>query len=197
MFETDQSGIDYAAYDFVRRIAHLSEWRPKLSKKNDYVLLAAKYPDADHAKTILDMLESMHHALTIDLNDAVMLTKEPDGKIKTHETTDVTTRKGAKRGLIAGAVLGVIYPPSLIVTALGAGGIGALWGKARDSGVKHDDIKELSDSLTPGQAALIVLVSDNTAQATQRALGSYEGEVVNKLYSEDDFIKTYEDASQA
>jgi uncharacterized membrane protein len=161
------------------------------------VLLAAKYPDQEHAKTILDMLESMHQALTIDLTDAVMVTKEPDGKIKTHETTDVTTRKGAKRGIIAGAVLGVIYPPSLLVTALGGGGIGALWGKIKDSGVKHDDIKDLADSLQPGQAALIVLVSDTTAEATQRALGSYEGEVVNKLYSEEDFVKTYEDASEA
>ena len=168
-----------------------------MSKKNDYVLLAAKYPNEEHAKTILDMLESMHHALTIDLNDAVMLTKEPDGKIKTHETTDVSTRKGAKRGLIAGAVLGVIYPPSLIVTALAGGGIGALWGKAKDSGVKHDDIKELADSLTPNQAAIIVMVSENTAEATQRALGSYDGEVVNKIYSEADFIQTYEDASNA
>ncbi len=165
--------------------------------KKDLTLLAAKYPDSEHAKTILDMLELMHQGLTIDLNDAVMITKESDGKIKTHETTDVTTRKGAKRGLIAGAVLGVIYPPSLIVTALGAGGIGALWGKAKDSGVKHDDLKELSDSLTPGQAALIVLVSDTTAEATKRALGSYEGEVVDLRYSEDDFVKTSEDASQA
>jgi uncharacterized membrane protein len=167
-----------------------------MSKKN-VVLLAAKYPDADHAKTILDMLESMHHATNIDLDDAVMLTKEEDGKIKTHETTDVTTRKGAKRGLIAGAVLGVIYPPSLIVTALAGGGIGALWGKAKDSGVKHDDIKELADSLSTGQAALIVLVSQSSAEATQRALGSYEGEVVNKIYSEDDFVKTYEDEAKA
>jgi uncharacterized membrane protein len=167
-----------------------------MSKKN-VVLLAAKYPDADHAKTILDMLESMHHATNIDLDDAVMLTKEADGKIKTHETTDVTTRKGAKRGLIAGAVLGVIYPPSLLVTALAGGGIGALWGKAKDSGVKHDDLKEMADSLTPGQAALVVLVSQTSAEATQRALGSYEGEVVNKNYSEDDFVKTYEDEAKA
>jgi uncharacterized membrane protein len=167
-----------------------------MSKKN-VVLLAAKYPDADHAKTILDMLESMHHATNIDLDDAVMITKEADGKIKTDETTDVTTRKGAKRGLIAGAVLGVIYPPSLLVTALAGGGIGALWGKAKDSGVKHDDIKDLADSLTVGQAALIVLVSQSSAEATQRALGSYEGEVVNKIYSEDDFINTYEDEAKA
>lgn len=165
--------------------------------KTDYVLMAAKYPNAEHAKTILDMLESMHRALTIDLEDAVMITREPDGKIKTHETTDVSTRKGAKRGLIAGGVLGLIFPPSLIATALAGGGIGALWGKIKDSGVKHDDIKDLADSLTGDQAAIIVLVSHASAETTQVALGSYEGEVVNKLYSEEDLVKTYEDASQA
>jgi uncharacterized membrane protein len=84
-----------------------------------------------------------------------------------------------------------------LVTALAGGGIGALWGKAKDSGVKHDDLKEMADSLTPGQAALVVLVSQTSAEATQRALGSYEGEVVNKIYSEDDFVKTYEDEAKA
>lgn len=172
------------------------KWGPSLSK-SDYVLLAAKYPDQEHAKTILDMLESMHRALTIDLQDAVMVTREPDGKFKTHETTDVTTRKGAKRGLIAGGILGAIFPPSLIATALAGGGIGALWGKIKDSGVKHDDIEHLANSLTGNQAALIVLVSKDTAQATQRALGSYEGDVITKMFSEEDMVKTYEDASQA
>ena len=90
----------------------------------------------------------------------------------------------------------MIFPPSLIATALAAGGIGAIWGKLKDSGVKNDDIKELAESLTGDQAAIIVLVSHNTAEATQRALGSYEGEVLNKMYSEEDMIKTYEDASK-
>jgi uncharacterized membrane protein len=38
-------------------------------------MMAAKYPDQEHAQTILTMLESMHRALTIDLKDAVMATK--------------------------------------------------------------------------------------------------------------------------
>ncbi|MCO5223212.1 MAG: DUF1269 domain-containing protein [Thermomicrobiales bacterium] len=159
-------------------------------------LLAAKYPNEEHAKTILDMLESMHRALTIDLKDAVMITREADGKIKTHETTDVTTKKGALRGVIAGGILGLIFPPSLLVSALAGGGIGAIWGRIKDSGVKHDDIKELADSLTGDQAAIIVLVSTETAEATQQALGSYDGDLVTKVYSEEDMVRTYENASE-
>jgi uncharacterized membrane protein len=159
-------------------------------------LMAAKYPNQEHAKTIFDMLESMHQALTIGLKDAVMATKEDDGKIKVYETTDVSTRKGLKRGATAGGILGVIFPPSLLVTAVVGGGIGALWGKVKDSGVKHDEIKALAESLAPGQAALVVLVANESVTATQLALGSYEGELVTKLVSDDEFKKLYEQRGQ-
>lgn len=161
-----------------------------MSDKN-ITLMAAKYPDQEHAQTILTMLESMHQALTIDLKDAVMATKEADGKIKLHETTDVTTRKGLKRGMIAGGILGAIFPPSLLVTAALGGGIGALWGKIKDSGVKQDDLKKMADSLTPGQAALVVLVANDSVIATQQALGAYEGELVTKLVSDEELKELY------
>jgi uncharacterized membrane protein len=159
-------------------------------------MMAAKYPDQEHAQTILTMLESMHRALTIDLKDAVMATKEHDGKIKVHETTDVTTRKGLKRGLVAGGILGAIFPPSLLVTAAAFGGIGALWGKAKDSGVKNADLKALADSLAPGQAALIVLVANESVTATQLALGAYEGELVSKPVSDEEIKELYEQRGQ-
>ena len=161
-----------------------------MSDKN-ISLMAAKYPDQEHAQTILTMLESMHQALTIDLKDAVMATKEADGKIKLHETTDVTTRKGLKRGVIAGGILGAIFPPSLLVTAALGGGIGAIWGKIKDSGVKHDELKTFADGLAPGQAALIVLVSNESVPETQLALGAYEGELLTKLISDEEYKQLY------
>lgn len=160
-------------------------------------LLAARYPNQEHAKTILDTLEEMHRALTIDLKDAVMITKEPDGKIKTHETTDVTARKGALRGVIAGGIFGLIFPPSLLISAVAAGGIGALWGKIRDTGVKHEDIKEFAGDLAPGQAALVILVSSQTAEIAQETLGSYEGDVLTKIYREEDFVKEHEEEANS
>jgi uncharacterized membrane protein len=160
-------------------------------------LLAARYPNQEHAKTILDTLEEMHRAHTIDLKDAVMITKEPDGKIKTHETTDVTARKGALRGVIAGGIFGLIFPPSLLISAVAAGGIGALWGKIRDTGVKHEDIKEFAGDLAPGQAALVILVSSQTAEIAQETLGSYEGDVLTKIYREEDFVKEYEEEANS
>ncbi len=164
--------------------------------KKDLVLLAARYPDQNHAETILSTLEKMHAALTIDLKDAVMITKEPDGRIRTHETTDVTGTRGALRGVIAGGIFGFLFPPSLLVSALVGGGIGAAWGKLRDTGVRHDEIREFTEELTSGQAALIVLVSSKTAKVTQETLGFAEGDVLTKAYGETDFVRSFESASQ-
>lgn len=166
-----------------------------MSNKN-LTLLAASYPDQEHAQTILGTLEKMNAALTIDLADAVMISKEPDGKIRTHETTDVTTRKGALRGVIAGGIFGLIFPPSLLISAIVGGGLGAAWGKARDTGVKHDEIKEFTEQLKPGDVALVVLVSDRTAELTQQTLGYAEGDILTRVYNEEDFVDTYEGASE-
>src|SRR2546430_13222839 len=98
-----------------------------MSKKLE--MIAAVYQDEDRAKSILDMLERMNHAQSIELVDAATLTKNAEGKLNVVETREVSGGKGAKQGAIAGAVLGVIFPPSLIVSAVAGGAVGGLFGK--------------------------------------------------------------------
>ena len=101
---------------------------------NQLVLVAAKYENDDRAHVILDMLEQMNHAGKIKVNDLAIVAKDPDGKLRTVETRELTAKKGAKRGAIAAGILGVIFPPSLIVSVVAGGAIGAAWGKLRDTG---------------------------------------------------------------
>src|ERR687885_2942103 len=98
-------------------------------------MIAAVYQDEERARTILEMLERMNHTQTIELVDAASLTKGADGKLQVKETRELSTGKGAKSGAIAGAVLGVIFPPSLIVSAGAGAAAGGLWGKLRDTGL--------------------------------------------------------------
>jgi uncharacterized membrane protein len=148
-------------------------------------MLAATYPDEEHAKTTLDMLERMHQGLTITLKDSAMITRDADGKVKIHESKEVTTKKGAKRGIVVGAVLGVIYPPSLLMSGALGGAIGGLLGKVRDTGIKNPRLKEMADRLQPGQAAIVALVADETLAAAQGALKGYEGTLVSEPVSEE------------
>src|SRR6187402_360484 len=92
-------------------------------------LVAAVFPDREHAETILDMLERMHKAVTITIHDASLVTKDDKGKLKIEETHELTTGKGARRGAIIAGALGVIFPPAFLASAISGGLIGAIAGK--------------------------------------------------------------------
>ena len=154
-------------------------------------LLAAVYPDREHAKVTFDMLHDMHRATTITLVDSAMITKNDEGKIKIEETTELTTRKGAKRGAIITGVLGVIYPPSLLGSALVGGAIGAVAGRLRDTGIKNPQLKEIADRLEPGKAAVIALAEESSTVKVQQALAGYEGTLVIQALDEDTLKELY------
>jgi uncharacterized membrane protein len=138
-------------------------------------LIAAVYADQDRGKVILDMLESMHKNDTITLKDAALVSKTDDGKFKIEETVELTARKGGRRGAIILGIVGLIYPPSLIATVIAGGGIGALAGALRDTGIKKDELKEFADSIQPGQSAVVALADAQFSEQIQDALGGYEG----------------------
>ena len=154
-------------------------------------LLAAVYPNEEHAKTTLDMLVAMHKAVTITLIDAAMVTKDETGKIHVKETAELTTRKGAKRGAIVAGVFGLIFPPSLIASVLVGGGVGALAGKLRDTGIKSDQVKDIADRIEPGKAAVIALTEGEFGPQVQQALTGYEGTLLIQAVSEDTLKEIY------
>jgi uncharacterized membrane protein len=97
-----------------------------------------------------------------------------DGKVKFEESADPSGKKWAKRGAIAGGVVGLIFPPSIILSAAVGGGAGGLWGKIRDKGFKDEDLKEIGNSLPPGSSAIIAVAEDRMVEQLERALGGYE-----------------------
>jgi uncharacterized membrane protein len=157
-------------------------------------LLAAVYPDEEHAKTTIDMLHEMHRAANIDLVDSAMITKNADGKLKVHETKELTTAKGARRGAIITGVIGLIYPPSLIASALVGGAIGAVAGRIRDTGIQNPKLKEVADKLEPGKAAVVALVDEPSTLAAQNALAGYEGTLVIQVLDEETVKELYKAA---
>jgi uncharacterized membrane protein len=154
-------------------------------------LLAAVYPDRDHAKVTFDMLHEMHRATNITLVDSALITKNEEGKLKVEETTELTTRKGARRGAIITGVLGIIYPPSLLGSVLVGGAIGAVAGRLRDTGIKNPQLKEIADRLEPGKAAVIALAEDWSTPKVQGALEGYEGTLVIQVVDEETLKELY------
>jgi uncharacterized membrane protein len=99
-------------------------------------MTVAIYTSTADGQEILDALNDLERQGTIKLIDAAMLTKSEDGKLHVAETEELTTRQGAKRGALVLGVVGLIFPPSFLASVLVGGGIGALIGRMRDTGLK-------------------------------------------------------------
>jgi uncharacterized membrane protein len=151
---------------------------------------AALDPDVDHiigvsfdkvtrASEVLLALVHLQQEGEIALSDAVVVTKDLDGKVRIHQTIDPTPGRSALTGSIWGMLVGALFggPVFLAAAAVGAGG-GALMAKLVDLGLDDDWVRDVGHWLDPGTSALLILVAADVRPAVLRELGRYEGEVL-------------------
>ena len=119
-------------------------------------LVAIAYPDLATAERVRGRLGEAMKAKIIELDDAVIVTRENDGKVKLHQAVS-TVGAGAASGALWGGLIGLIFLAPLLGMAVGAAA-GAAGGALADYGVDDNFMKELGAKLEPGTAALIVLV---------------------------------------
>src|SRR5262245_42505575 len=141
---------------------------------NAVQLFIAVFDNETQAGTALKDFRTMHREGSIDLIDAVAVVRRADGKVKFEETADPSGKTWAKRGAIAGGVVGLIFPPSILAGLAVGGAGGGIWGKLRDKGFKDEDLKTIGDSLEPGTSAVIAIAEDRVVQRLEEGLAGYE-----------------------
>ena len=137
-------------------------------------LFVATYGTEDGAAEAAKDFQAAERDGAIDLIDTAVIVHTADGKVKFEESADPSGKKWAKRGAIAGGVVGLIFPPTIIASAAIGAGAGGVWGKIRDKGFKDDDLKEIGDSLPPGSSAIIAVAEDRMVEQLERSISGYE-----------------------
>lgn len=135
-----------------------------------YALVVADFDDTDAAWAAYEELKAVEDGRTVEIEAVIVVKREDDGTIVVQKTSDHSTRRGLGWGVLGGVVLGVIFPPSIIASAVVLGAGGAAIGKAREVHHKKELADELADVLDNGHSGLIALVSDPQAVALQKAL---------------------------
>ncbi len=123
-------------------------------------LIVIAYDDMHKAEEVRITLAKLQHEYLIDLEDSVVAVKDAEGKVKLHQSLNLTAA-GALQGGMLGGLLGIVLLNPLFGMALG-GAAGALSGKMMDLGIDDKFIKELSEKLQPSTSALFVLVKKVT-----------------------------------
>ena len=133
-----------------------------MSKADGVFIYIGTYASEVDARADYDVVKDLHAVGAIGTYDAAVVTKDAAGKVHVNKD-EMATRHGAWGGAAVGALVGILFPPSIIASAaVGAavGGVsGHLW-----KGMSRSDVKELGDLIDNGEAALIV-VGESTLQA--------------------------------
>jgi uncharacterized membrane protein len=130
-------------------------------------LYLGTYPDEASARADYDIVKDLHLAGAVGTYDAAVVTKDEHGRVHVNKD-EMATRHGGWGGLAAGAVIGILFPPSIIATAIVGGAIGGVSGHLW-RGMSRSDVKELGDVIDTGQAALLIIGESTIEAALDKA----------------------------
>ncbi len=126
--------------------------------------------DAFEMRAALAKLQAQY---LIEMEDAVVVTRDAKGKVQLHQAVNLTAA-GAASGGFWGLLIGMLFLNPLAGFAIGAGS-GALSGKFSDIGINDAFMKDLGATITEGTSALFVLVRKSTPDKVLEALKSFAG----------------------
>ena len=97
----------------------------------------------------------------IEIEDAAIIDKDANGKIRLRQSKDINAGQGATSGGLYGSLIGIIGGPVGMIAggALGATA-GGLWGKLRDIGIDDDHMKDMGERIQPGENLLFLLLTN-------------------------------------
>lgn len=136
------------------------------------------------AEAFKSKLEGMQTEEILELEDFVKVTVDDGGKAKIHHGASMVSG-GAVFGGFLGGLVGMLFLSPVAGAAVGAAG-GALVGAATgDYGIDDDFIKKTSETLTPGSAALFLLVSKSTPDKVEAEIQGANATVLTTNLSDD------------
>ncbi|MGL5837544.1 MAG: DUF1269 domain-containing protein [Sphingorhabdus sp.] len=142
--------------------------------------------EADHVLTDLGRLRKEH---LIDLDDAVVAIRDPDGKVHIKQSINVVARHasfGTLSGALWGSLIGLLFMNPLAGMAIGGvvgAGTGVLSGSLVDYGINDDFIRDLGKTLSPDSSALFLLIRKAQPEKVLAELSHYRATILRSSLS--------------
>jgi uncharacterized membrane protein len=126
-----------------------------VSKADGVFIYVGTYASEVDARTDYDLVKELHSQGAVGTYDAAVITKDDAGKVHVNKD-ETTTRHGAWGGAGVGALVGILFPPSIIGSAIVGAAIGGVSGHLW-KGMSRADVKEFGDVIDAGEAALVIV----------------------------------------
>jgi len=152
-------------------------------------LIVISYDTSDAAFAALEEVGKLQKLQLLELEDAAVVTMDQKGKVKVKQTLENQVKGSATAwGFFWGLLIGLIFINPLLWGFFGAV-MGYISGRATDVGIDDKFIKEVGNSLEPGQGALFMLVIKATEDKVIPELAKTGGKVYQTSLSNEDEAK--------
>ncbi len=147
-------------------------------------LIVIGFKDEFKADEVLIDLRRLELEYLIDLEDAAVVVRNQQGKVKIKQTQELIA-SGVLSGGFWGLLFGFLFFNPLLGWALGAT-VGAISGALTDIGIDDNFIREIGEAIEPGTSALFILVRKSTPDKVLEDLSKFEGKVIRTSLSKHD-----------
>ena len=154
---------------------------------SEFVVVA--FDDPAQADLILTRLSQLQKEYLVDLEDAVVAIKGPDGKVRLKQSIDLVGTGATVSGLSGamwGSLIGLLFLNPLAGAALGGAigaGSGALAGSLSDYGINDDLIRNVAQTIQPNSSALFLLVRKAQPEKVLAELEHVSGKIIRSSLS--------------
>ena len=152
-------------------------------------LIIVGFNDPEEADRVLLRLSKLRKEYLIDIEDAVVVVRDEDGKVHLKQGINLVTA-GATTGFVSGSLwgtlVGFLFLNPLAGFVLGSAigvGAGALSGSLSDYGINDDFIKSLAETIPPNSSALFILVRKVQPEKVLAELSGVKGKVLRTSLS--------------
>ncbi len=135
---------------------------------DDLFVYAAAYDNEADALSDLNSFFDLAAVGAVGKYDTAIITKGADGKVHV-EKHGTAAKSGAWKGAIAGGIVGLLFPPSILAGSLvggaTAGLVGKLWG-----GMSRSNLKEIGEALDEQETGLVIVGESTVDALVEKAL---------------------------
>lgn len=153
-------------------------------------LIVFAFDSEEGAAKTRDTLIKLQKQQLIELEDAAVVVRRLDGKVKVKPVTSLAGA-GALGGAFWGMLIGLLFFAPWLGLAVGAIA-GAVAGGLIDIGVDDEFIKEVGNTIEPGHSALFILVRKATPDKVMDELKKHNPTVIQTSLTEEQESKMRE-----
>jgi uncharacterized membrane protein len=154
---------------------------------NDLFVYAAAYDLEADARADLEAFQELASGDVVGKYDTAVITKSGDGKVHV-EKQGTAAKSGAWKGAVAGGIVGLLFPPSILVGSLVGGAAGGLGGKLW-GGMSRTNLKELGEALDENETGLMIVGESTIDKFVGKALKKARKRIRKELKASLDVIE--------